>query len=100
MSSRFTAAALTAAALMLAACTHAPPQSPAPGQAQIRPWGLDLGSRDLSVKPGDDFYHYADGHWLEAHTIPADRTRWGSFDELDERSLQQVLSIVQKLPPD
>ena len=100
MSSRFTAAALTAAALTLAACTHAPAQSPATGQAQIPPWGLDLGSRDLSVKPGDDFYHYADGHWLEAHTIPADRTRWGSFDELDERSLQQVLSIVQKLPPD
>ena len=100
MSSRFTAAALTAAALTLAACTHAPAQAPAPGQAQIPPWGLDLGSRDLSVKPGDDFYHYADGHWLEAHTIPADRTRWGSFDELDERSLQQVLSIVQKLPPD
>jgi putative endopeptidase len=100
MSSRFTAAALTAAALTLAACTHAPAQSPAAGQAQIPPWGLDLGSRDLSVKPGDDFYHYADGHWLEARTIPADRTRWGSFDELDERSLQQVLSIVQKLPPD
>jgi putative endopeptidase len=100
MSSRFTAAALTAAALTLAACTHAPAQAPAPGQAQIPPWGLDLGSRDLSVKPGDDFYHYADGHWLEAHTIPADRTRWGSFDELDERSLQQVLSLVQKLPPD
>ncbi len=100
MSSRFTAAALTAAALTLAACTHAPAQSPATGQAQIPPWGLDLGSRDLSVKPGDDFYHYADGHWLEAHTIPADRTRWGSFDELDERSLQQVLSLVQKLPPD
>jgi putative endopeptidase len=99
MSSRFTAAALTAAALMLAACTHAPPQAPAPGQAQIPPWGLDLAARDLSVKAGDDFYHYADGHWLEAHTIPADRTRWGSFDELDERSLQQVLSIVQKLPP-
>ncbi|MGB9331992.1 MAG: M13 family metallopeptidase, partial [Steroidobacteraceae bacterium] len=100
MSSRFTALALTAAALTLAACTHAPPQSAAPGQAQIPPWGLDLAARDLSVKPGDDFYHYADGHWLEAHTIPADRTRWGSFDELDERSLQQVLSIVQKLPPD
>ncbi len=100
MSSRFTAAALTAAALMLAACTHAPAQSAAApaGPAQIPPWGLDLTARDLAVKPGDDFYHYADGHWLEAHTIPADRTRWGSFDELDERSQEQVLSIVQKLP--
>jgi putative endopeptidase len=100
MSSRFTAAALTAAVLMLAACTHAPPRAraPATGQAQIPPWGLDLAARDTAVKPGDDFYHYADGHWLEANTIPADRTRWGSFDELDERALQQVLAIVQNLP--
>jgi predicted metalloendopeptidase len=56
--------------------------------------------RDIAVKPGDDFYRYADGHWLDTHQIPADRTRWSSFDELDERSQQQVLSIVQALPAD
>jgi predicted metalloendopeptidase len=102
MSSRFSAAALTAAALSLAACTHAPsqPSAPAAGQAQIPPGGVDLAARDLTVKPGDDFYRYAGGHRLEGHTIPPDRTRWGSFDELDERSVQQVLSLVQNLPAD
>jgi hypothetical protein len=31
-------------------------------QAQIGAWGLDLTERDTDVKPGDDFYQYADGH--------------------------------------
>jgi len=93
---------LAPAALALSGCGPAPPQGPpatAPStQAQIPPWGLDLGARDLSVRPGDDFYRYADGRWLATHSIPADRTRWGSFDELDERALAQVLQVVQGLP--
>jgi putative endopeptidase len=67
-------------------------------RAQIAPWGLDLTARDLSVKPGDDFYRYANGHWLDSHSIPADHRRWGSFDELQERSQQQVRTIIEALP--
>jgi predicted metalloendopeptidase len=69
-------------------------------QAQIAPWGLDLNARDLSVKPGDDFYRYANGGWLDAHQIPPDRSQWGSFAELDERAHQQVREIVEALPQD
>jgi predicted metalloendopeptidase len=106
MSRRFRAACCALAALLaLAACSNAPPKAAAPvapagTPAEIPPWGLDLRMRDTAVKPGDDFYRYADGHWLDTHQIPADRTRWSSFDELDERSQQQVLSIVQALPAD
>ena len=49
------------------------------------------------MKPGDDFYQYANGHWLASHEIPADRTTWGAFDELQERSLQQVRGILEGL---
>jgi hypothetical protein len=91
-------------ALALIACGPAPPKGPLPGapsaQAQIPPWGLDLSARDPKVRPGDDFYRYADGHWLDTHKIPADRTRWGSFDELDERASAQVLEVVHALPLD
>ena len=77
---------------------------PAPGaaapHAQIGQWGVELGSRDLSVKPGDDFYRYADGHWLDTRDIPPDRSRWGAFDELQERSLQQLRGILEALPED
>jgi predicted metalloendopeptidase len=68
--------------------------------AAIPPWGVDLSGRDLGVKPGDDFYRYADGRWLDSNKIPADRARWGAFDALDERSQEQVLAIVQALPAD
>ena len=77
----------------------APPAGPST-RAQIPPWGLDLSARDPAVRPGDDFYRYADGRWLATHSIPADRARWGSFDELDERALAQVLQVVQGLPAD
>ena len=108
MRSPIPAASLAAALGLVSACSHAPPQPaaaaaaplPAAGAVQIPPWGLDLGARDPAVKPGDDFYRYAEGTWLATHTIPADRARWGSFDELEERSFSQVLSIVESLPAD
>ncbi|MBV9696689.1 MAG: M13 family metallopeptidase [Gammaproteobacteria bacterium] len=87
------------AALLLLACTPPAPRPTEP-PAQIAPWGLDLAGRDTSVKPGDDFYHYAVGHWVDTHPVPADRSNWGSFDELEERAESQVIDIVQALPPD
>ena len=100
MSHRLACAALAAGIVSVAVtspgATGAPPA--APTNAAIAPWGVELNSRDLSVRPGDDFYRYAEGHWLAGNEIPADRTRWGSASELDERAQQQVLSIVQGLP--
>ncbi|MBV9621023.1 MAG: M13 family peptidase, partial [Gammaproteobacteria bacterium] len=98
--------AATAAALLFSACTPPAPRPAAPAApveppappAQIAPWGLDLTARDTAVKPGDDFYRYAVGHWVDTHPIPADRAHWGSFDELEERAEQQVLDIVRGLP--
>jgi putative endopeptidase len=78
----------------------APAAAPQLAQAQIGKWGLDLSARDPSVKPGDDFYRYANGHWLDANHIPPDRARWGSFDELEERSQQQVRALIEALPAD
>ena len=97
------------AALLSVACSHTAPRAeaappaaapPAAPHAEIAPWGLDLTARDDSVKPGDDFYRYALGRWLDTNQIPSDRTRWGSFDELDERSHEQVRAIVEALPPE
>jgi len=43
-------------------------------KAAIAPWGFDLSGMDRSVKPGDDFFEYANGNWFKRTTIPADRT--------------------------
>src|SRR3954463_15641164 len=53
---------------------------------QVGAWGLDVASGDTAVKPGNDFYRYAQGKWLETSQIPPDRTSWGSFVEFADRS--------------
>jgi putative endopeptidase len=89
----------------LAACANTQPpvalaqRSAAASQpAQIGAWGLDLTTHDTTVKPGDDFFRYADGHWLDTHEIPADRSRWGSFDALDEDAQKKVHALIAVLP--
>src|ERR1700759_2299545 len=45
-------------------------------------WGFDMSGMDLSVRPGDDFYRYANGAWVDHAAIPADRTVTGAFPDL------------------
>jgi len=97
LSRTFTAALLagcTGALVMAATPSSLRPSSAASGHAQIGSFGLDLAGGDPSVKPGDDFARYANGHWLDTAQIPPDRASWGSFAILRERSLQQVREIL------
>ncbi len=65
-------------------------ESPRYGQ-----WGFDLSGMDTSVKPGDDFYKYANGKWDEVTTIPSDRVRYGNFDRLSELSEARTRAIIE-----
>jgi putative endopeptidase len=89
---------MVAAVLAAVAVTGAAVAAPGTGHAQIGAWGVDLGGRDPSVRPGDDFYTYANGHWQQTAEIPPDRASWGSFQMLRERSLQQLKEILEALP--
>ncbi len=56
--------------------------------------GVDPVNIDASVKPCEDFYTYANGGWLKSHTLPADKARYGAFEEVSERNraiLKQIL---------
>lgn len=55
---------------------------------------FDPGSMDLSVKPGDDFYEYVDGAWIKSHPVPADKSRYGEFDIVDDKTYDNVKRIV------
>jgi putative endopeptidase len=48
---------------------------------------------DTTVKPGDDFYQYANGGWLKSGEIPASESRWGSFDMLND-NIKKNLHII------
>ncbi len=65
------------------------------GGPQIGAFGLDLSARKLSVKPGDDFYTYANGTWVDSFVIPPDRSSYGSFTKLSELSEQRVRDLIE-----
>jgi predicted metalloendopeptidase len=50
---------------------------------------------DQSVRPGTDFYHYADGNWIKNNPVPADKSRWGGFAELQERNWFLIHQILE-----
>lgn len=58
--------------------------------------GINLAFMDTLVKPSDDFFRYVNGKWLDSVEIPADRTRWGSFDELRKSTDDDVKAILEE----
>ena len=64
-------------------------------QTEIKP-ALDVAHMDLSVKPGEDFFTYANGNWVKNTTIPEDKSRYGSFDILQEENNAVLKRIFEK----
>ncbi len=76
-----------------------PPPPPAP-QSQIPPamnkWKpIEMNNFDMSIKPEEDFYQYANGGWMKNNPIPADQSRWGSFNELQENNYTILREILE-----
>ncbi|MGK0266055.1 MAG: putative endopeptidase, partial [Maricaulis sp.] len=65
--------------------------------AQIGTWGFDQTGMDLAYAPGDDFFRYANGHWLETTEIPADLSNFGMFTVLALEAEEQVQAIILDL---
>ena len=65
-------------------------------QTSQNPQPLDANSRDSSVKPGDDFFLYANGGWIKRTEIPPEYSRWGAFNELIERNNDALHTIAEK----
>lgn len=58
--------------------------------------GLALQYMDTTVKPGDDFYRYVNGIWFDKTEIPADKSSWGSFNELAKNTDLDVLNMLKE----
>ena len=61
------------------------------------PSGLDVAGVDKAVKPGDDFFAYANGAWDKTAEIPADRSRYGLGAQMVEITDKRVADIIQNL---
>ena len=61
---------------------------------------IDPANMDLSVKPGDDFYTYANGTWVKNNPVPAKETRWGSFNALRDFNINAVKTVLEKAAAD
>ena len=104
--------AALAAALLLAACGSEAPQTAAPtapaAPAAPEKLSIDVASLpalpvfqasdlDPAISACTDLNGYVNSKWLAANPVPADRTTWGSFEMLGERSLGVQKQIVEKL---
>jgi putative endopeptidase len=58
---------------------------------------IDPANMDTTIKPGDDFFHYASGVWLKNNPVPAKETRWGSFNQLRDFNAKAVKSILEEV---
>ncbi|WP_028081396.1 M13 family metallopeptidase [Solimonas soli] len=97
-----------ALAANVAACKRAA-EAPAAPEAAIAPaWKLDESKltplmrftpADFAADGGacNDLYHYVNDKWLDANPIPSDRSSWGPFDTLAERSLDVRHQIAEHI---
>lgn len=84
----------------LAACTPKPavaPDNTAGSSSEIRDNSttISLGYMDKSVKPQDDFFMFANGTWCKENPVPASESRWGSFNELEQRNKEVLTGLLK-----
>ncbi len=55
---------------------------------------LSAANMDTTVKAGDDFYRFANGNWLKNNPVPAEYSRYGAFEALQEENYIQLKTIL------
>ncbi len=58
---------------------------------------LDTSAFDRTVRPQDDLFRYVNGTWLERTPIPADKSNFGSFIQLDDLSRQRIRQLIEEV---
>src|SRR5689334_22791520 len=86
--------------LLAALCCSALPahaeESP-PTRLKYGAWGFDLAGMDTTTKPGDDFFRYANGTWLDKTQIPPDKPAYSlrlAMTDLTEQRLHEMMELL------
>ncbi|MFC3442923.1 M13 family metallopeptidase [Sphingobium rhizovicinum] len=94
------ASALALAATVAHADQAAAPKTAPAAKPTYGSYGFDATGMDKSVKPGDDFYDYANGSWAKNTPIPADKSNYGAFNVLDDLSRTRTRGILEAAQKD
>ena len=92
--------------LSLAGCGGTPPPAAAdtgtgtapaakPPAPMLGSFGFDAAGMDRSIAAGDDFFGFANGTWVKNTEIPADRSRFGSFNVIAEKTQRDTRAILE-----
>ena len=63
--------------------------------AKLGDFGIEIDNMDTSVDPGDDFFSYVNGTWVNELEIPADRSVFTAFNVLSDQAEERVLGIIE-----
>ncbi|HWY77942.1 MAG TPA: M13 family metallopeptidase [Verrucomicrobiae bacterium] len=81
---RWAGAVAAALTVLNALADDAPPKAPR----------FSIEYMDKTVDPGADFYEYACGTWVKENPVPADKSRWGGFGQLQERNWYLIHQLL------
>ena len=84
----------TVSAFALVAVASASEQGAPP---QYGTWGYDIAGADKATRPGDDFFRYANGAWIDATQIPGDKPGYSlrlAMTDLTERRLRDMMEAA------
>jgi putative endopeptidase len=70
-------------------------ETPAPGKPQYGAWGFDSAGSDFATRPGDNFFRYANGTWLDRTAIPGDKTGATLRLEMTDRTEARVHEMLE-----
>ncbi len=68
-----------------------------PAKLKYGAWGFDLAGMDTATKPGDDFFRYANGTWIDKTQIPPDKPAYSlrlAMTDLTEQRLKEMLQTA------
>src|ERR1700689_1010272 len=86
--------------VLLAALLAAPPAPDAQSTPAPEAHGIVVANMDRSVKPGDDFYRYANGNWIERTKIPPDRRYIDpnglDFDDSNDLTRKRIAGLIDE----
>jgi putative endopeptidase len=58
--------------------------------------GIDTTNLNRNIKPGTDFFEFANGGWMKLHPLTAEYSRYGSFDQLAENNRKQLKDLITR----